>query len=59
MDTVRQIIIGLEAVQQVGVLHRDIKPANCFTDILGIVTVGDIGQSISTAPRTTSDIAES
>ena len=59
MDTVRQIITGLEAVQHVGVLHRDIKPANCFTDILGIVKFGDLGQSISTGSRTTSDISES
>lgn len=51
VDAVLQIIDGLEAAEQKGVLHRDIKPANCFIDPTGTVKVGDFGLSISTMPR--------
>ena len=46
VDTVLQIIDGLEAAHTHGVLHRDIKPANCFLSSDGTVKVGDFGLSI-------------
>lgn len=48
VDTVLQIIDGLEAAQASGILHRDVKPANCFVNAEGQVKVGDFGLSIST-----------
>jgi len=56
VDVVLQVIAGLEAAQAVGVLHRDVKPANCFVDTDGTVKVGDFGLSISTAPRTETNV---
>ena len=58
VDTVLQIIAGLEAAQKLGVLHRDIKPANCFIDTDGTVKVGDFGLSISTAARGDTDLTQ-
>ena len=52
VDSGLQIIAGLEAAQQVGVLHRDIKPSNCFVEADGTVKIGDFGLSISTLVRT-------
>lgn len=52
VDSVLQIITGLEAAQRLGVLHRDIKPSNCFVDVDGTIKVGDFGLSISTDVRT-------
>ncbi len=48
VDAILQVIDGLEAAHQVGVLHRDIKPNNCFVDLAGAVKVGDFGLSIAT-----------
>ena len=48
VDAVIQIIDGLEAAEQRGVLHRDVKPSNCFVTAQGTVKVGDFGLSIST-----------
>ncbi|MFK8115027.1 MAG: protein kinase, partial [Rubripirellula sp.] len=50
-DAVLQIIDGLEAADQKGVLHRDVKPANCFIDPAGEIKVGDFGLSITTESR--------
>jgi hypothetical protein len=52
VDSVLQIIEGLEAAQRIGILHRDIKPSNCYVGEDGAVKVGDFGLSISTAVRT-------
>ena len=51
VDAVLQIIDGLEAADQKGVLHRDVKPANCFVDPNGVIKIGDFGLSISTEAR--------
>jgi hypothetical protein len=55
-DAILQIIAGLEAAQQAGVLHRDIKPSNCFIDPDGTIKIGDFGLSITTAVRTESNL---
>src|SRR5262249_44883902 len=41
------IIEGLEASHQAGILHRDIKPSNCFVDEAGRCKIGDFGISKS------------
>ncbi|HKQ40483.1 MAG TPA: protein kinase, partial [Verrucomicrobiae bacterium] len=46
-----QMIDGLEAANDAGVLHRDIKPANCFMTPEGTVKIGDFGLSVSTLAR--------
>lgn len=51
VETVLQIIDGLEAAHVKGVLHRDIKPANCFLAPDGTVKVGDFGLSISLSTK--------
>ena len=51
VSAVLDIIGGLDAAQQAGILHRDIKPSNCFIDSDGSVKVGDFGLSISTLAR--------
>jgi uncharacterized RDD family membrane protein YckC/peroxiredoxin len=56
VDAILQIIAGLEAAQQAGVLHRDIKPSNCFIDPDGTIKIGDFGLSITTAVRTESNL---
>jgi serine/threonine protein kinase len=48
VDAILQVVSGLEAAADAGVLHRDIKPSNCFVDADGTVKVGDFGLSIST-----------
>ncbi|WP_160164592.1 protein kinase domain-containing protein [Pedosphaera parvula] len=58
VDSVLQIIAGLEAARKVGILHRDIKPSNCFIDSDGTVKIGDFGLSISTVVRTESNVTE-
>lgn len=52
VEAALQIIAGLEAAQQVGILHRDVKPSNCYLAEDGTVKIGDFGLSISTAVRT-------
>lgn len=50
VDAVLNMIDGLEAALERGVLHRDIKPSNCFVSPDGAVKVGDFGLSVSTLP---------
>ena len=51
VDTIIDVIDGLQAAQSIGILHRDVKPANCYRDSNGSVKVGDFGLSISTTGR--------
>ncbi|MEZ6120658.1 MAG: protein kinase [Pirellulaceae bacterium] len=51
VKAILNVIAGLEAAAEKGILHRDIKPANCFVDIDGTVKVGDYGLSISSEAR--------
>jgi uncharacterized RDD family membrane protein YckC len=40
-----QMIAGLAAAHDVGLLHRDVKPSNCFVAADGTLKVGDFGLS--------------
>jgi uncharacterized RDD family membrane protein YckC len=51
VDAILDVIAGLEAAFDVGVLHRDIKPSNCFVSPDGSVKIGDFGISLSTLAR--------
>ena len=37
VDAILQVITGLDAAAEAGVLHRDVKPSNCFLDSDGSV----------------------
>ncbi|MEM9317212.1 MAG: protein kinase, partial [Pseudomonadota bacterium] len=54
VDATLNMIDGLEAALERGVLHRDIKPSNCFVSPDGTVKVGDFGLSVSTLPSSDS-----
>jgi hypothetical protein len=51
VDAILEVISGLEAAEQKGILHRDVKPANCFLTETGQVKIGDFGLSVSTEPH--------
>ena len=48
VDAILQVIPGLEAAAEIGILHRDIKPSNCFVHRDGRVLIGDFGLSVAT-----------
>ena len=54
VDAALQLIAGLQAALDAGILHRDVKPANCFVDRNGHVKIGDYGLSLPTASATDS-----
>ena len=45
VEDLLQVIDGLSAALDAGILHRDVKPSNCFVDHLGVVKIGDFGLS--------------
>lgn len=47
VDYILDVIEGLEAAHEAGVIHRDVKPSNCFLDSDGRIKVGDFGLSKS------------
>ena len=51
LRAILQIVAGLEAAHEAGVLHRDVKPSNCFLDGRGDVKVGDFGLSVPSHGR--------
>jgi serine/threonine protein kinase len=56
VDAILQVIDGLEATANAGVLHRDVKPSNCFVSHDGSIKVGDFGLSIPTEDRAESHL---
>jgi uncharacterized RDD family membrane protein YckC len=50
VDAILQIVRGLAAAADGGILHRDVKPSNCFVDEYGLVKIGDFGVSRSLRP---------
>jgi len=47
VQEILQVVAGLEAAADAGILHRDVKPSNCFIDADGGIKVGDFGLSVS------------
>jgi len=45
VDYILDIINGLEAAYQKGIIHRDVKPSNCFLDDQDAIKIGDFGLS--------------
>jgi hypothetical protein len=45
VDYMLNVIDGLDAAHDAGVIHRDVKPSNCFLDEHGAVKIGDFGIS--------------
>jgi eukaryotic-like serine/threonine-protein kinase len=50
VDAILQIVRGLTAAADGGILHRDVKPSNCFMGEHGLVKIGDFGISRSLRP---------
>ena len=59
VDFILDIIEGLEAAQEVGIVHRDVKPSNCFIGDDGRAKIGDFGISKLLQPENAGTITES
>src|SRR4051812_27663803 len=58
VDIALQLVAGLQAAAEAGILHRDVKPSNCFVDADGVVKIGDFGISRSNRPIVQGTTAE-
>ncbi|CAD8105687.1 unnamed protein product [Paramecium primaurelia] len=50
-DIIKQIIIAIQYIHQMGIMHRDIKPENIYITQDDIVKIGDFGCSIQKGQR--------
>jgi hypothetical protein len=51
VDYILDVIDGLQAAQDAGIVHRDVKPSNCFIDEDGRAKIGDFGISKTLEPQ--------